>query len=612
VSRAARRVLCRARGAVAIASLFAGARGARAQTGIVTTQPDTAAIPRSGPNRKQRTDSVQAPISRDHPLPTLDVGQRYTFNRIALAKSGALSVADLLDRMPGLTTFRAGWLPSPQVAAIAGDFTRVRVFLDGIELDDLNGRDGEAPDLRSVPLWTLDQLTLDRGATELRIEMRSWEYAMTTPYTEVDALTGDMNTNLYRAYYAKRFYNGAALQVAAQQYGTVNTRQGGGGDETGVFARYGVARRNWSVDVVGLRLNDTRTLTGRYFGQGMSLAPYRGASTLAYLRAAVGRVGDGPFLQVIASSDALRESSSHYNTAAAAPYGFPADTVDSAASSAQYVATAGYDRGGIRLHLTERYRRRLGIGYNSPAASFALDEPILGVNARAERDEYWGVTRLEGGVRLTPLPFLSVVGTAGQRTSLLKASPGRMLQPDSRSARIEAGIRLGRTLWFSGGVMTRDTALAVAPSVFDTAFVAVPLGRQTGTLASIRGAIVGGLSVDAEGVRWQQPGPYTPRYQGHGELRFQTNWLRKFPNGNFSFLLSAAVDYRSAVAFPTATGDLTAPSSRVYSILAEIRILRGTITFQRRNLQSAIYEQVPGYIMPRAVNLYGVRWYFFD
>lgn len=579
----------------------------------------------SAPPKPQRADSIQARFGRDDVMPTLDIGQSYSFDRDALFRSGALTLGDLLERVPGFTTFRAGWLRSPEVTAYAGDFSRVRVFFDGIEMDDLNGRDGAAPDYENVPIWALEKLSLVRTAMGLRVDMRSWEYNVTRPYTRVDVLTGDLNTNLYRAFYGKRYYNGAGLQIIAQQYGVTDTRNGGGGQQFGIFARYGVARGIWSFDATALRMNGTRTITTPY-GGGEAVPNYRSANTIGYVRAAVGHEGHGPFLQLVASSEILKETSSHFNASMAAQYGFPPDTVDSLASVAQYVATAGLDAGASRVRLIERYRRRLGRGYNSPSATYDLTTNFLSLSGIAERDEYAGLNRLEAGARLLPLPFFAVSGYVGQRTSFGTPAPEHVVQPSSRSATVEGGVRLfAGGPWATVGVITRDTAVLVPPVVFDSAFITQAVGRQSGTTLGVRGELTHGFSIDATGTRWGSVNPYTPQTEAHAEVRFSTQWLARFPTGNFSFLLAPALDYRSTVAFPTNGGDRFAgayvnpvggvyskSAASVYSVLVEIRILRAVISYQRRNVSSLIYDQVPGLLMPRPLNVYGVRWYFFD
>jgi hypothetical protein len=608
-----------ARGALGIVACAAaiGATGRVAHAQIIrppTGQGGTQGTqPVDDPPKPQHADSIQARMGRDGPMPSLEIGQSFTYDRDQLFASGAITLGDLLDRIPGFTVFRTGWIAAPQAAAMGGDFSRLRIFMDGIERDDLEPRDGVAPNLSTVPIWTLEKLTLARSADGLRVDLRTWEYNGTAPYTRIDALTGDLNTNLYRVFYGKRFYNGAGLQVALQQYGVTDNRNGGGGQQFGGLIRYGIARQSWSVDATAIRSNDSRITTGR-FGGGSDLAGYRAATTIGYLRAAIGREGSGPFLQIVASSEILKENSPHYDSVTALGYGFAPDTVDSLASVAQYVATAGFDAGGGRMRLIERYRRRLGKGYNSPSATFDLTRNFFSANALAERDEYSGLTRLEVGARITPVPFVSLLGYIGQRTSFGTPALGFLAQPSSRSARFEAGLRvLPRGLWVTGGLVTRDTALLSPSALWDTAFVSKAVGRQTGTMAGLHGPIIGGLSVNVSGTRWQELAPYTPKDEAHGDLRFYTEWKSRFPNGNFSFLFQPGIDYRSEVPFPQSDGtDRIAASNRTMSLLVELRILRGVLSFQRRNLVGSIYNEVPGYLMPRPVNVYGVRWYFFN
>ncbi len=594
--------------AAAIGVLVAGVASAQTVPRDTIRQSAEDAAP-----KPQRADSIQARVGRDGVTPSLEIGQSFTYDRDELFATGAITLGDLLDRIPAFTTFRTGWLAAPQATAIGGDFSRVRVFIDGIERDDLEPRNGVAPDLSTVPIWTLEKLSLARSANELRVDLRTWEYDGTAPYTRIDALTGDLNTNLYRVFYGKRFYNGTALQVALQQFGVTDVRNGGGGQQFGGMVRYGIGRPSWSLDATAIRTNDTRTTTTR-FNYGPDLPGYRAANTLGYLRAAIGREGAGPFLQLIASTQILKENSPHYDSLTARQYGFAPDTADSLASVTQYVATAGMDAAGGRLRLVERYRRRLGKGYNSPSATFDLTHAFFSASALAERDEYSGLTRLEGGARITPLPFISLLGYLGQRTSFGTPALGFLSQPSSRTARFEAGLRvLPAGLWLTGGVVTRDTALLVPSSLWDTAFVARRVGRQTGTTVGLHGPLTGALSLNVTGTHWQQLAPYTPQTEAHADLRFYTEWLSRFPTRNFSFLFQPGLDYRSAAPFPQTSGtDRFAYSSRVVSLLVELRILRGVLSFQRRNVLGVVYDQVPGYLMPRPVNVYGVRWYFFN
>jgi hypothetical protein len=49
---------------------------------------------------------------------------------------------------------------------------------------------------------------------------------------------------------------------------------------------------------------------------------------------------------------------------------------------------------------------------------------------------------------------------------------------------------------------------------------------------------------------------------------------------------------------------------RVVTFRAELQIVRAVITFELDNPQLFPYQRVPGFLMPRGVSYYGVRWEF--
>lgn len=559
-----------------------------------------------------RTDTIKAPVARAGTPASLDVGQQYTWTREQLFASGALTLGDVLARIPGITTFRSGWLATPQVAAYNGDVGRTRIFYDDVEVDDLSPRTGGILNLASVQLWTLEDVTVVRAPGELRVYIRSWGVERTTPYTRTDIITGSEQTNLYRAFYGRRFFNGAALQVGAQQFGTRDVRINDGGDAVSLMLRFGVARRYWSVDAFANRTRATRTAQTRLAG-GSRLAPFDGTSTLGYARARIGRADGGPFLQLIAASLALRESSPRMDASRAASYGVPPDSADTTRSVAQYIATAGFDALGARIRLTDRVRAFRGATYNSPGGSLEFSSGPLALTSLAERDAFRGVNRVEAGGRLRPLPFVEAVAAAGQSSALSgSGAPGfTTLIPRSRSARAELGVRLWRP-WVSAGLLRRDTAFLRAPVVFDSAFKPLYTGPLTGKTLALRGPLAYGFGVDAWAARWPANTPYTPQTEARAELNYGTNWLSRFPRGNFSVSASGALEYRGRVLFPGTSIQRYAGSSKVLSAQLELRILRGFITYQVRNVLGYPYDLVPAFQMPRAVSIYGVRWYFYN
>jgi hypothetical protein len=563
-----------------------------------------------------RTDTLQASFGRDVGPRTADIGPQYEWDRQQLFASGAYTVADLLERVPGTTSIRSGWLMSPKFVGVNGDLSRIRIFYDGLEMDNLDRRT-PILDLTTVELWTLENLLIERGANEIRVHLRSWKVDRTNPYTRADIYTGDEDTNIYRGYYGKRFFNGAALQLAGQQFNTRAARLGGGGDALSFLGRYGVARRMWSVDAVFHRRNASRT-TQPTFGQGLSIQPFEGTTTLAYLRAGIGDQSGGPWAQAIASYMRLGETSAHITPAEALSNRLLPDTVDSTTHRAQYVLSAGYSRGVLRASVADRIRAYDGEIRQAPNARLEVATAYGIVSLFGERDVFAKRTRGDAVARLTPLPFIAFAGAASydapdnEVEDLQSGFPSSSSQmPRAVSFRAEAGVRLFRP-WLSAGLISRDTAILVPPSMFDTAYTYVSLGKRQGLFAALRGPVYGDVNVDAVATRWDSAGLYQPRYQSRSELNLDTRWLSRFPSGNFGLKVAFIHEYRGEVDFPTTTGLRTAASSNVIGALLEIRIMRGVATYQVRNMLGYNYQIVPDFYMPRAISIYGLRWEFWN
>ena len=186
------------------------------------TPPDTARAD------SVRRDTIKVDIGRIRTPATYDIGPQYSWDREEMFASGALTVTDLLQRIPELTVFRSGWIATPQTVTHNGSFERIRFFYDGVELDPMDPRHEGLHDLAAIQIWTLEELAIERAAGEIRVHMRSWRVNRTTPYTRTDVITGNEETDIYRGFYGKRFNGGQALQLAAQQSSTQNPRFGGG------------------------------------------------------------------------------------------------------------------------------------------------------------------------------------------------------------------------------------------------------------------------------------------------------------------------------------------------------------------------------------------------
>jgi hypothetical protein len=559
----------------------------------------------SGPDTaKVKADTVKPPIGRFADPALYDIGPQYEWNRADLFATGALTVIDLLDRIPGVTTFRSGWLSTPQTATYTGDFRRVRVFYDGIEIDDLDSRTGGVLDLSSIQLWSLEHLSIERSGGELRIYMRSWRVDNTDPYTRVDVATGNEDTNLYRGFYGKRFDNGGVLQFGGQQFGVTSPRFAGSGDALSLLGRLGVAKKSWSLDAFVLRHHATRDIQRPAVGRPPVLS-LDATYTDAYIRAAVGGVNSGPWAQVTVASLGFKGRTGPDRNATGSAL---SDTLDRRQSETQYNVSAGYTLGALRLELGDRLRALGGSTYNNASGRLDLVTPIGIVNGFVDNDGFRKTTNADAGIRAQPLPFVALSGSVARSAPSGSGTSGQ----STTSARGEIGLRLFGP-WISGGVIAADRTQGLAPVVYDTLFLPTGPGRITGRTASIRGPIRSGFGIDAWLTAWNDSGPYRPRYESRSELNYSNNFTKRFPRGDFGIRAAGIYEYRSRTDFPVSGGAIVQTGVvKTLSALVEIRLMRAVLSYQQRNILAWQYQVIPGFDMPRVLAIYGVRWDFWN
>ena len=552
-------------------------------------------------------DTVVAPLARAPRGQALAIGGDYVWDRDALLSTGATSVLDLLERVPGITGFRTGFFLTPEHATYVGGFGRVRVFYDGVELDALNPRAGGLLDLSEVEPWSLEEVAVERGAGELRVHLRSWRVQRTTPFTRTDVATGEYLSNLFRGLFGKRFRNGAALQFGLQQLATEEPQFGGDGDQLAIFGRLGWARGRWSVDGTIERRNRLQNAQSRRF-EGADLPELEGLRQLAYARVAYGSpVENGPWLQLTAASQSFVEESEQRP---AGEPGVPADAADTTNSRAQYVAAAGWSSGPLQVAATGRMRIFAGEQIVSPAVRAGVITSRLQAQLFGERSAEDSTLRLDAEVRLTPLPRVALTAAAGRYTP--DDETGR---EEVTAARGEAGLRLGRA-WLVGGVLTQRGGTTRAPVVYDPTLADAELGTLTGFFGGVRGTIWRDVSADVLATHWDASDvgvAYRPATQVRAQLTLDTRWLRRFPSGEFGFKASGTFDHRTGVGFPTLAGTLQETiATNVLTGMLEIRLQDAVAFLHARNATGVQYEYVPGLLMPRNVIMYGVRWQFWN
>jgi hypothetical protein len=281
--------------------------------------------------------------------------------------------------------------------------------------------------------------------------------------------------------------------------------------------------------------------------------------------------------------------------------------VDTLSSRAQYTVAAGITRWGLRLSTAERLRVFGGKRYVTPSARVEYDRRWITVAAFAEQ----GVdssTRSDVAVRYAPFGWLNV-GASLSRQSFKGSARGDPVT----GARIEGAVQW-RGRWLTGGIVRQSARTLVVPVEFEDTLPSVRAAEGTATVVGLRAPLVAGWHLDADVTAWNAAGPFRPQTQARTRLWFDSGFLGRFPRNNFHLTLAGTHEYRSVGYFPKGDDPIGASTAAVsvYSTLIELRIAQAIISWQYRNMLNQKYDQYPGYLMPRLLNVYGVRWEFWN
>ncbi len=554
-------------------------------------------------------DTVKAPIAvSERPRAPDMSGRRIVWDRDALFATGAFTLPELLALVPGASVGNAAFFAAPTVTSWYGQPGRVRVYLDGLELDPLDPRTQGTADLSTIQLWAMEEVAVERAPGELRVHLRTWRVRLTTPQTRTDVVTGAENTNLYRGFYGKRFNSGAVLQFAAQQFSTTNFLVRGDGDGLGAFLRVGVARERWTADFVASRNGRIRSATKRYVtassiepAEDAAIPNFKGSDVVAYLRAAYRTPDDeGLWAQFLAGTVQSVEDDS-----AAASALTP--NLDSVVVQTQWVATVGLTRGPLRLSGTGRLRTQGGASGFAPAVRASWDRPRYGASAFIELGGPDSTTRIDLLARGEIFRWMHVAGGLSQH------SPDAVIGGPARTTiRAELGLAW-KARWLTLGVVQRGAALVDGMPLFDSVYVPVELKSATGLEVGLRGQLRGPFSFEFRGIDWGKEALYRSSLESHAELRVATGFKKKLPRADFMLTAAVTHDYRNDFLAPDGAGGVQrAKGAATLGTQLDLRIGAAHVFWYNRNLAGKVYETVPGYLMPRLVQLYGIRWAFWN
>ena len=573
-------------------------------------------------------DTLKRPVAAfEMPASGLDFDTRYRLDRDQIMSSSALDLTDLLDRVPGVTTFRSGWFAGIHAAAFDGDATRIRYFLDGVELGGIDPVGGSTVDLTSIPLWTLDELVVERGAGEIRVWMRTLAATAITPFSRVDIFTGDLNTNAFRGFVARRWRSGLMFQAGGQQVasqtGTVSAFQPGssqslrGDGSVQLFmARLGWASGKWSVDAYGQGGARDRDITAARDSGGFDDLPsYKGSNREAYLRIGYGDTTLGAWSQLMLQAGRIKlESELDQDEASLSSAPIPGAIMrDTVASRTQQLLAVGYRAQNWALSLTDRARLGGGSSSHAPALRASLAWRGITLGTWVERNGADSTNRREFTAMYRPASWLAF------NVSQASYSPtdSMNLRLSTSALRAEGALRY-KQIWFRGGVLRQAATRIPNIELLGLPGVMITAPASQGILLAADGPIYKDLRFGIQSLRWSRSQFQRPVSQMRAELALESEWRSRFPKGEFGINARLWYDMRSGTPFfygalggEAVDMRITEPA-KVLTAHLEIRIQRGTLFYQFRNLTGGQYEQIRGITMPPATQLYGMRWEFWN
>ncbi len=174
------------------------------------------------PDLGETSDSIlPAPSLPEYPdpVPSGWAWGRWYWSQEELSRYHGLSLLDLLERVPGLGVTRSGGFGRPTgLSALGAGGARLRVFVDGYELDPLAAA---SFDLQNIGIVDLGSLRVDRGMHETRIEISTFELPDMRPFSRVEVGAGNYESKLLRALFSRPI---GTSNVVTAAFGLASTR----------------------------------------------------------------------------------------------------------------------------------------------------------------------------------------------------------------------------------------------------------------------------------------------------------------------------------------------------------------------------------------------------
>ena len=535
-------------------------------------------------------------------------GSRIVFDRDALVMSGALTLGELLRQVPGTFLVRAGWYGLPEVVHYAGQgASSIELFWDGYAMDPM-GEDSAGFDVGRIPLGLFSRIEVEVLPTVLRVYLISDTQGVRRARTETSFGTGDGTTNSYRIRYLNRWRGGFGAGLGVNWFGTTGApstpasssdltlwAKGTWAPSTLMGVEYQYIRYSLNREALVNPVTSAGVLPGR-----------RVWRSDGFLRAYAGTRPDGMGYRF----DALFGSSSYGDSSVTA-----ARSIAQGAAIAAYRAERWSGEAAVRVRDDRtplQFEARVA---STPLSWVTLEASVISrslLGGRSSREASAAVTarpigplQLRGSVRVRDAVAVpAVLADSAQRVTDWSVGAGlvtRRLDLDvalERHGAYAAPVygTFGGLVPFgtSQGLRTLTVSLAYRPTAY---FTLEGWDREP-----LVAAASGGVGTSS----------YEPPHHTRMQATFRSRFLPHFRRGALDLLVRVAAEgWSDGVMGADSTGSaISLDGHGAVDWLVEVRLLNAVLYWSLGNAQVERYQTVPGALMARASQRYGVRWEF--
>ena len=556
----------------------------------------------------------------------LPLRARIVLDRDSIVWFGAETVSDLLTRVPGVYLLRGGWAGRPELPAYqAHGAAAVRYVLDGMPYFPL-GQDSLMVDPSVLPLSFIDRVEIERLPGQLVVWLFTRRNDRAAPYSRIGISSGDLHIARYQGQLEKRSTKGPGVTLAFDHFSVpVLAGQTGEYSNTQAWVRLDYVKSSHAGAELQFFRNgpDRDSIVG---SKGVLSETRHGsrADLSARIYYAPGMNGLGPRFDLVASRSSYVDEVQKDTTLQIKDR---LDTLGAVVGKDTTFSIDKHHRGISQLGAIAAYRVPLASldgsvfwrstwtplevrarGAVSPVSRLSLSLDGAYQRHDGSRSSSWLTAR--GGLEL-PLGFwASAVWRKGRAVDLPAVRSDASQSVDDRSVSLawrSKGAELEGTFTTNAGF--RPAGYAQYPEVLRIA----PSGRTdwltlSGRITPRQWLILSGwYNTPRTGLPEGQP----PKHMLLNAM-IQSKFLPTYKSGIFNLKLQASLEHWNAgvLAQDTAGTKLSLPAATFVRGFLGIQIGSFTAYYDLYNMQGSSKSYVPGLLIPKVRQTFGVRWEF--